>query len=160
MPFKKILVGIDGGPMTEQLVELAAKFAKQEKAKLWIVHVLEIPRVLPIDSEILDATIPEEIKQSNEILDKAAEIAENTGIDPNNVKTDHMEAREAGPALVDEARYWGIDLIIIGMNTRHKIGNILNPGGNTINCILKRAQCQVWVVAGALQPAKIPVKGK
>lgn len=157
MPFKKILVAIDGGPLTESIMEMASKFAKLEKAKVWIVNVLEVPRALPLEVDILDASIPEEIQQSNGILDHAAEIAENLGLD---VVTDQLHAREAGPAIVDEARDLGADLIIIGTSEKHRIGDFLNAGGSTVNCVLKRATCQVWVIANAHKAAKLPVKGK
>ena len=157
MSFKKILVAVDGGPLTEAIMELASKFAKLEKAKIWVVNVLEVPRALPLEVDILDASIPEEIRHSNEVLDHAADIIENLGLD---VVTDQLHAREAGPAIVDEARDLGADLIIIGTSGKNRLGDFLNAGGSTVNYVLKRAPCQVWVIANSQKTAKLPVKGK
>lgn len=133
-------------------MELASKFVKLEKAKLWVVFVLEVPRALP-----LDATIPEEVERGDKILDRAAEIAENMGLD---VETHQLQAREAGPAIVDEAKDLGIDLIVVGMSSKGRLGELFGGGSSTVNYILKRSPCQVWIVAKGQEGTTAPMKKK
>jgi nucleotide-binding universal stress UspA family protein len=60
-----------------------------------------------------------------------------------NVETELLQAREVGPALVEEAVERGIDLIIIGTNYKTPFGEF--SLGDTAPYILKNAPCRVWL---------------
>jgi len=59
-----------------------------------------------------------------------------------------LQAREAGPAIVDEARDRGVDAIVLGIGYKRLVGDF--QVGRTADYVLKHAPCQVWVVRQAV----------
>ena len=55
-----------------------------------------------------------------------------------------LQARDAGPAIVDEARDRNVEAIILGIGYKRLIGAF--QVGRTADYILKNATSQVWVV--------------
>src|SRR5512135_1638817 len=105
--FNRILVPVSGSKADDEAVRLACRLAKKTKGKIWAVYVITVRRSLPLDAE-LDA----EIKQGEEILNRAEGIAEEQEYE---LETDLLQAREAGPTIVDEAVEHDADLILIGV---------------------------------------------
>ena len=103
MEFNKILVPVVGTEADDEALTLACQLAKKNKAKIWAVYVITVKRALP-----LDADIEAEIKQAEEILDHVESVAEEQDYE---VETDLLQAREAGPTIVDEAVEQGVDLM-------------------------------------------------
>lgn len=133
---KNILVAVNDRPVSEKVIHLASKIAKLFKARLYIVYVFEVPRVLSLDAEV-----PEEMAKGDAILERAAEIAEKNKLE---VETDLLQARAAGPAIVDEAKDLGVDMIMLGVGVAAKTGDYLI--GSTVNYVLKNAHCEVLVL--------------
>ena len=95
MEYKKILVPVSGSPADEAAMRLACRLARKDKGKIWAVTVVAVKRALPLDAEI-----DSEIQHSEGVLDKIEAIAEDEDYE---VETDILQARDAGPAIVDEA---------------------------------------------------------
>ena len=64
-----------------------------------------------------------------------------------------LQAREAGQAIVDEARDRGVDAIILGIGYKRLIGAF--QVGRTADFVLKNAPCQVWVVRQGVAPGAV-----
>ncbi|MFH1454566.1 MAG: universal stress protein [Armatimonadota bacterium] len=133
---KKILVAVDGTGFSDDVVKTASKLAKLEKAKLFIVYVFEVPQALPLDAEV-----PEESEKADKVLNHAAEIAEEFGLD---VEIDMIHARTIGPGIVDEAKDLDIDMIMIGMSHKPRFGEIFF--GSTVNYVLKNSTIPVLLL--------------
>src|SRR3989304_4930567 len=103
MKFTNILVPVTGLPLDEEAIALACQMARRDKARVLLLHIIEIQRALPLSAE----SAPE-IEQAEELLDNCEGLAVKCGV---TVETDLLQARAAGPALVDEAIARGIDLI-------------------------------------------------
>ena len=56
-----------------------------------------------------------------------------------------LQARDVGPALVDEASERNADLLMLGLGYRTKFGGDFAIG-LTIPYVLKNAPCGVWVL--------------
>jgi len=54
-----------------------------------------------------------------------------------------LHAREAGPAIVDEATERGADLIVLGMTYTQPFGQF--ELGRVVQYVLRNAPCEVWV---------------
>ena len=130
-----ILVPLNGNPTDDEALQLACVTAKRTKAKITVVHVIEVPRALP-----LDADTPSLSEESRDMLDHAEEVAQQLGC---SVQAEALQARAAGPALVDEARAARADLIIIGLPNRVRFGSF--HLGATSNYVLNHAPCRVWL---------------
>lgn len=137
---RTIMVAMNHTPASTEALEVACTLAKQQKAKVTVLHVIEVLRSLP-----LNAGLDSEMRRGEAILRKAEERAMELGVP---VTRSLVQAREAGPAIVDEGREQQVDAIVLGMGYKRVIGSF--EIGKTTDVVLKGAQSQVWVVRPAL----------
>lgn len=135
MEFRKILVPVIGTEADEEAMRLACRLAKKDKGKIWSVYVIAIKRALPLDAEI-----EPEIHKAEGILDHMEMVAEEEDYE---VETDVLQAREAGPAIIDEVVERGIDLILMGVKYKRRFGQF--SLGNVVPYVLKNAPCPVML---------------
>jgi len=133
MEFDKILVPVVGTEADDEAIRLACRLAKRNKGKIWAVCVITLKRTLPLDAEI-----EPEIRQAEEILDHAESIAEEQDYE---IETDLLQAREAGPTIIDEAVERGVDLILMGVKYKRSFGQF--SLGSVVPYVLKNAPCRV-----------------
>ncbi len=132
-----IAVIVDGKKLDTELVRLACLMAKKAKRKVHLVHIIEVPRTLP-----LKAVLTKESENADRLLNEALSIAEDAGCD---AVAEVVQARDAGPAIVDEVKDHGCALVMLGLvRNTHKTPN--NDLGKTIPYVLLNAQCRVWIV--------------
>ena len=135
MEAKRVLVPVRGSDADEETMRLACQLAKKAKGKVWAVSVVAIKRALPLDAEI-----ESELKKAEDILNKAEEVAEEEDYE---VETDVLQAREVGPAIVDEAVERGVDLIVMGISYKQRFGQF--SLGNVVPYVLKNSPCPVML---------------
>jgi len=133
MEFNKILVPVTGTQVDDEAMRLACGLAKKNKGKIWAVYVVTVKRSLPIDAEI-----EPEIRKAEDILDHIASVAEEEDYE---VETDLLQAREAGPTIVDEAVEREVDLILMGLSYKRRFGQF--SLGSVVPYVLQNAPCQV-----------------
>ncbi|GCE47208.1 universal stress protein family protein [Thermosporothrix hazakensis] len=129
-----IEVVICGDKLDYNLVYLACQMAKGAKRKVHLVHVIEVPRALP-----LKAVLTEESERADKLLNSAMEIAQRVGCE---AIPEIVQARDAGPAIVDEARDHHCALILIGLVRNSNRTDL----GKTVPYVLANAPCRVWLV--------------
>src|SRR3990172_2529337 len=66
---KRILVPTVGLPYSERAVELACRLGQEQKADVILVHVVEVPRTMP-----LGVPLPEAEAEAIKVLDRAESI--------------------------------------------------------------------------------------
>jgi nucleotide-binding universal stress UspA family protein len=130
---KTILVAVGGTKADDEAVNLACDLSKKTKAGIYAVYVIEVKRSLP-----LDAVIDSDMHKAEEILTHAEDVAVEEDCE---LETDVVQAREAGPAIVDEAMERNADLIIMGVTYKKRFGAF--SLGNVIPHVLKEAPCRV-----------------
>lgn len=133
MEFKKILVPVIGTEADDEAIRLACRLAKKDKGKIWAVYVVTVKRALP-----LDADIESEIIKAEEILDHAQSTAEEQDFE---IETDILQAREAGPTIIEEAMEREVDLILVGVEYKRRFGQF--SLGSVVPYVLKNAPCRV-----------------
>jgi nucleotide-binding universal stress UspA family protein len=133
MQIQKILVPVAGTEADEEAMKLAIRLARKDKGKIWSVYVITIKRALPLDAEIKP-----EIEKAEGILDKMEMVGEEENYE---VETDVIQAREAGPAIIDEAVDREIDLILMGVKYKRRFGQF--SLGNVVPYVLKNSPCPV-----------------
>ena len=133
MRLERILVAINGKDADVEAVKLACDLAKKSKAKVYVVYVIEVKRSLP-----LDAVIESEIEKAEKVLTRAEDIAADRDYE---VETDLVQAREVGPAIVDEAMEREIDLILMGITYKKRFG--VFSLGRVIPYVLEESPCRV-----------------
>jgi len=135
---KKVLVPLSGGSADEETIKLACELARKPKAKVYAAYIIEVERSLP-----LDTPVDSETEKAEEILTRAEDIATKAGYE---VETDLLQAREIGPAIVNEAVEKGVDLIVMGIGYKKRLG--VFDLGETIPYIFKEAPCQILLYRG------------
>ncbi len=133
MDFRKILVPVVGTEADDEAVRLACRLAKKDKGKIWVACVIAVSRTLPIEAQIQS-----EIRKTEEILDHAETVAEEQDYE---VETTLLQAREAGPTIVDEAVEREVDLILMGVKYKRRFGQF--SLGSVVPYVLKNAPCRV-----------------
>jgi nucleotide-binding universal stress UspA family protein len=133
MEFKKVLVPVVGTDADDEAIRLACRLAKKDKGKIWAVYVVTVKRALPLDAEI-----EPEIVKAEEILDHVQSIAEEQD---SEIETDLLQAREAGPAIIEEAVGREVDLILVGVEYKRRFGQF--SLGSVVPYLLKNAPCRV-----------------
>jgi nucleotide-binding universal stress UspA family protein len=133
MAFRKILVPVIGTKADEEAIRLSCQLASKNKAKICVVYVITIKRALPLNAEI-----EPEIRKAEEILDRMEGVAEEEDYE---IETDLIQARDAGPAIVDEAVEREVDLILVGIAYKTRFGQF--SLGSVVPYILKNASCHV-----------------
>ena len=133
MRLERILVAINGKDADVEAVKLACDLAKKSKAKVYVVYVIEVKRSLP-----LDAVIESEVEKAEKVLTRAEDIAADRDYE---VETDLVQAREVGPAIVDEAMEREIDLVLMGVTYKKHFG--VFSLGRVIPYVLEEAPCRV-----------------
>src|SRR2546427_11525816 len=91
-----IAVIVEGKKLDNELVRLACLMAKKAKRKVHLVHIIEVPRTLP-----LKATLTKESEYADKILNEGLVIADEAGCE---AVAEVVQTREAGPAIVDDAK--------------------------------------------------------
>ena len=142
--YTKFLVPVTGKKADDDIVRTACVLARRSKGKVYVVHVIQVSRVLPLDAEVQPET------QSGEsVLANAEKIA---NIMDCQVETEILQARETGPAIVDEAVERGVDMIIMGLEYKKPFGEF--DMGDTVPYILRNAPCRVLLWRGPMGEAE------
>lgn len=136
MEFNRILVPVAGTKADEAAMELACCLSRGKKqAEIFAVHVIPVDRSLPLDAEISNA-----IDRAEDLLEHVTSKAETKGYD---VDSDILQAREVGPAVIEEAISKKADLILIGVYYKRHYGEFCL--GDVVPYVLKNAPCPVLV---------------
>ncbi|MEO9294299.1 MAG: universal stress protein [Nitrososphaera sp.] len=136
---EKILVPIDGSENSRRALEHAVSMAKNASASITILHVIDMPPTVYIESQkLLDQLLASFRQESAKVLDEFRTLAQNLGV--NVVQTAAVEG-DAAKTIVQYADRGGFDLIVIGSRGLGGVKGLLLES----------------VSAAVVQTAKIPV---
>ena len=128
----RVLVPVSGADTDKEAVRLACRLARRGKAKVMVVTVLEIRRSLAL------GTVQEpELDRAEGLLQTAEKVAAELETVP---ETELLQARDAGPAIVEEIAHWKADIVVVGMPFRERFGEFYM--GKTAPYILRHAPCR------------------
>ncbi len=136
---RRILVPTNGASAGDDSIRLACSLARKGKAKIYIVSVIKVGWTLPLDAESQAM-----VQQGEAVLRRAETVADEMDYE---VETELLQAREIGPAIVDEAVERGVDAIVMGISYKRKFGEFTL--GDTVPYVLKNAPCQVILLREA-----------
>jgi len=164
--YGSILVPILGTSLDDDIVQTAGRLAADEHADeaegegatieaLW---VFEVPMSLPIDARLPDT----QLDQARAALRRAKAVGEEyEGVE---VATATVRARQAGHAIVEEARRRGVEVIVLGAEEPSRIrggGRMGGRGsplenfvGEVTKYVLSKAPCRVILTAPAREDAR------
>ena len=132
---RKVLVAVGGQEIDAETVRLACRMTDPAGGRIYGVHIIEVNRSLPLGAVLDDA-----VERGEKILDDVEKLAASAQIP---IETELVQARDTGPALVDEAVEWGADLIVMGLPYKKRFGEF--NLGKTVPDVLKNANCRVML---------------
>ena len=126
MAYKRILVPVDGSDTAAKGMAAAIQLAKDSKAKLLLLCVVEeytalsVPEAGMAVGPILDA-----MRQGGRrTLKRVVKAAERAGVQPQSALVEDFGGRVAD-AIIDRAKRWKADLIVMGTHGRRGLKRAL-----------------------------------
>ena len=130
---KRVLVALAGTSADPDMLRLVASIAKPQKAEVIGIHVIEVRWNLP-----LDAVLEPELDRGEELLASAKKVASQAGFE---LDTELLQARDAAAAIVDTAVERKVDLVVVSMPYRKRMGRVYV--GKTVENVYLNAPCAV-----------------
>jgi nucleotide-binding universal stress UspA family protein len=135
--FRRAILGLSGGPTDDTIVRLAIEAGRGRQVELVGVHVIEVDWSHALTEDLASSSdVPQRILDGAEATCEISKVPMTTVL---------LQAREVGPALVDEAAQRDADLIIVGLPYRRRLGGDFDQG-KTIPYVLATAPMSVWVI--------------
>ncbi len=133
----RILVPLLGVPdVDDPAIKVAALLLSgHEGAEVALLHVIEVPFDRNLDAE--DETA---VADADAILSRGESILTEKGI---KARSGTVQARAAGPAIVDEANELGSDLIVMGLRYKKRFGGQWDAG-RTVPYVMRNSTAPVW----------------
>lgn len=127
--YEKILVAVDGSSTSSAALGEALELAKSCQAKLRLLHVVDSPYAYPDVMYGHVAGDLEELRRAFrkaglDILDEAVAQARQAGLEPDTRLYESNGGRVTD-GIVEEARRWGADLIVVGTHGRRALDRLL-----------------------------------
>ncbi|MBI2855889.1 MAG: universal stress protein [Chloroflexi bacterium] len=140
MALDNVLVPVQGNGSDDEALRLALDLTKGSKAKIYALYVIQVKRELPLDAEI-----PEETAKAEQVLHHLEQLGKELKCP---LEATLLQARDVGPAIVQEAVEKSVGLIVMHMPYRKRYGSF--SLGDTIPYVLKNAPCQVLLSREAM----------
>lgn len=139
MVFKKILVAIDGEPIAAHAADLGTELARLAGAEMAFIHVIDSSLVNAADTgiqpEVLVAAAKEEAKKL--IADFRKRLPRQA------VALEFVQVGSPATEIVNAARDWPADLIVIGSHGRGGVKRVLL--GSVAEGVMRHAPCPILV---------------
>jgi nucleotide-binding universal stress UspA family protein len=123
--------GVDGPALRLTGLLLSGR----DGSEVSLLHVIEVPFDRSLDTEDESA-----IARADEVLSAAETILEALGV---ATRTSTVQARAAGPAIVDDANELGADLIVMGLRYKKRFGGQWDAG-RTVPYVMRNSTAPVW----------------
>jgi len=135
MEISHLMVAYRGGQADDRLLRMGCRVAREARARVSVLHVLEVPM-----SYALDAQDAPGLEEADRVIEHCDEIGSEVGV---SVNAETICARDAGCAVVDHAKSMGVDMILVGSGERPAAGRA--PLRSTAEFVLNNASCAVVV---------------
>lgn len=133
----RILVPVLGDDLVDApaLKIAALLLGGREGVEASLLHVIEVPF-----EQTLDTENEAEVARADTILSGAEAILVERGVP---TRTSTVQARAAGPAIVDDANELGADLIVMGLRYKKRFGGQWDAG-RTVPYVMRNSTAPVW----------------
>jgi len=131
--FEKILLAVDGSEPSDQATAAASEIATKSGGTVHVLHVHEAGLVLPVETNT----------EAQGVVDQAIKHLEADGVEVSG----HAVSARAGsvaPTIIDAARSFGCDLIVMGTRGLSDFSGLLV--GSIAHKVIHHADCPVLVV--------------
>ena len=133
MKYSKILVPVVDTHTSKEALSIACALAKSDNGHIYILNVISVSRDKPLDSDM-----SEDIIQSESILSELEDFCKREGVD---VRTELLQARDVGSAIVEDSVDKAVDLILLSMNYKLRFGEFCF--GDVMPYVMQHSPCPV-----------------
>jgi nucleotide-binding universal stress UspA family protein len=144
--YQKILVPVDGSPTSSRGLQEAIKLARLTGARLRLIHIVdEIGLATGLGAEtMMTGDMMQLLREGGErLLAKAKARVEKALVPVDTVLGDSLAGRVCDQ-VIDQARAWRADLIVLGTHGRRGVGRMLL--GSDAEMIVRLATVPVLLV--------------
>ena len=159
LSYRNILVPIFGTGLDDDIVSTAGRLAAAEheeagaagEARLHLVYVIEVPLELALDAPLP----PAREEEAQRVLERASEVGEE--YKDVEVSSEVIRARKVGAGIVEAARRYGSEAIVVGAEPPSRIRGGARLGGigaakpeeigAATEYVLMKAPCRVLLTA-------------
>ena len=120
------------GHLGAETIEIGCKIAKMYNAQVTIIHVIEVPVMIPLTTHMGGKE-----KHSSQVLKKAEAIGLDLGV---NINLKSIHARSAAKTILELVREKEYDLLLLGQMMNRSIGLLSQ------HLIKNIANCKVWII--------------
>ena len=148
--YVKILVPIDGSETSAMGLNEAVRLAKNQGARIRLVHVVNELLVLLPDAYINMGRVIDELRRTGKIVLETAESSvRSAGVQVDTTLIEAM-GNQAGVQIVRQAQEWGADLIVCGTHGRRGIRRIVM--GSDAEYIVRHTPVPILLIRSAGEP--------
>lgn len=150
VPFKRIVLAVDGSPPSERAVGVCADLAASLGAEVTIIHVnidpvMAVPPVAPTEAMIAPPVLTERALRE---ADAAGQAIVSRAVDALKAKGVPVTAQQArgpvGRRVVETANELSADLIALGSHGHGRLEELLL--GSVSDAVARHARCSVLIV--------------
>lgn len=124
--FQRILVPVDGSSTSQLALQAAIRLVQEQHAQLRVVSVVDEINLNLENEHVMNEFIEAVRKSGRDVLVKSAATVNAAGI---RAETQLLEIETFGhrvaDVIVDEAKRWSADLIVIGTHGRRGVSHLL-----------------------------------
>lgn len=152
--YQKILVPVDGSETSSRGLKEAVRLAKEQGAKLRLVHVIDHSAMPegPYGGFYMEA-VADALRQSGQaVIDAAAKHVQAEGVQVEQQLLENVAARVAD-VIIEEARNWSADLIVMGTHGRRGVSHLFL--GSDAEAVVRMSPVPVLLVRALPAPAEV-----
>jgi len=141
----RITLAVDGSKFSNAAVQAVIAQAQPKVTEIRVLHVAELPTLLVIREmggydSTLDKACEAERKQAQGLVEKTVELLRSKGLKA----TGTVEEGDAKSKILEAAKDWPADLIVLGSHGRKGLEHFLM--GSVSEAVARHAACSVEIV--------------
>ncbi len=140
MRFQKILIAVDDDPIANQAAHTGVELARSLHAQVALIHVIDPPLGVGADAGMVGEDIIRQARQEGARV--MADFRARLILEPGALQ--FVPEGPPGSEIVEAARQWQADLIVIGSHGRRGIRRALI--GSVAEAVVRQGPCSVLVV--------------
>lgn len=142
--YKRILVPIDGSETSTKALVAALQMARDSGGQVRLIH--SVDELAYVSGFEYSGNLVEIARDyATKLLDDGLAVARSAGVEADTKLID-FPGQRLGETVMDEAREWNADLIVVGTHGRRGIGRFLLGSG--AEQILRMSPVPVLVIRG------------
>ena len=145
--YKRILVAYDESEVAQRALHEALTLARDGQVAVRVVHAVDVMFPATTDMVYVDLETYREdrARAGREVLERAAAAGREAGVQVEEGLLE-VEGTRFSNAILDEARHWSADLIVVGTHGRGALIHLLL--GSVAERIVRHAPVPVLLVGG------------